>query len=165
MNFGAMLGLTLIIYSLLLWMLDATTNKSLSFVNYIIMIGGIVLATKAFRDNEQGGYITYGRALAVGTLTSAFAAIITSFFTYLLYTVIDPGLIDKTYALMEEAYYEAGMSDSQIEMALNMAKRFTNPFMIMVFGFIGSVFMGFIFSLITSIFLKKESSHFESDAI
>lgn len=165
MNYGAMLGLSLIIFSLLLWMFDATTNRALAFVNYIIIIAGIVLATKTFRDQEQGGFITYGRALGVGTLTVVFAGIITGFFTYLLYTVIDPGLIDKTYAIMEEAYYDAGMSDSQIETAMNMAKRFTNPVMMSVFGFIGSAFLGFIFSLITSIFLKKEGDPFDSDTV
>ncbi len=161
LNYGAMLGLTLLMYSLLLWMLDATTHQWLGLISHIIMITGIVLATRTFRDQEQGGFITYGRALAVGTMTAVFAGIITAFFTYLLYTVIDPGLIDKLYATMEQAYYEAGMSENQIEMAVNMAKRFTNPVMISVFGFLSSAFTGFIFSLITSIFLKKEGNPFE----
>ncbi|MFO7924772.1 MAG: DUF4199 domain-containing protein [Bacteroidales bacterium] len=165
MNYGAMLGLALIIYSLLLWMMDATTNKYLGYVSSLITIAGIVLATRAFRDQEQGGFITYGRALAVGTLTSVFAGIITGFFTYLLYTVIDPGLIDKTYAIMEQTYYEAGMSDDQTEVAMNMAKRFTNPLMMSLLGLLGSAFMGFIFSLITSIFLKKEADPFETDSV
>lgn len=165
MNYGAMLGLALIIYSLLLWMFDATTNQSLGYISFVITIAGIALATRAYRDQEQSGYISYGRALGVGTLTALWAGIITSFFTYLLYTVIDPGLIDKTYAIMEQAYYDAGMSDDQIEMAMNMATRFTNPLMMSVLGLLSSVFMGFIFSLITSIFLKREGDPFENENI
>jgi len=165
MNYGAMLGLALIIYTLLLWMFDLTTRTGLASVSYIIMIAGIILATRTFRDQEQRGFITYGRALAVGTLTCVFAGVITGFFTYILYTVIDPGLIEKTYLTMEEAYYDAGMTDSQIETAMNMAKKFTNPVMMSVFGILGSAFMGFIFSLITSIFLKKEGAPFETDAV
>lgn len=162
MNNGAILGLALIIFTLLLWMLDATTNRNLSFISYGIIIAGLYLAIKSFRDQEQGGYITYGRALGAGTLTSVFAGIITSFFTFLLYTLIDPGLIDKTYLIMEQAYYDAGMSDNQIEAAMSIAKRFTNPVMMMVLGFLGSVLMGFIFSLILSIFLKKEADPFQT---
>ncbi|TVR70994.1 MAG: DUF4199 domain-containing protein [Marinilabiliales bacterium] len=165
MNYGAMLGLALIIYSLLLWMLDLTDNTALGLVSYVIMITGIVLATKTYRDQELGGFISYGRALGVGTLTTVFAGVISAFFTYLLYKVIDPGLMDKMYLMMEEAYYEAGMSDSQIEMTMDMAKRFTNPVMMAVFGIFGSAFFGFLFSLITSIFLKKEGDPFESDAV
>ena len=164
MNYGAMLGLALVIFSLLLWMFDAIDNSWLGSISYLIMIAGIVMATKTYRDQEQEGFISYGRALGVGTLTSVFAGIISAFFTYLLYTVIDPGLIEKMYATMEQAYYEAGMSDSQMEMAMNMAKKFTNPVMMAVFGLLGSAFLGFIFSLITSIFLKKEQDTFESDA-
>ncbi len=165
MNYGAMLGLALIIYTILLWMMDSLTRTGLASVSYLIMIAGIVFATRSFRDQEQGGVITYGRALAVGTLTCVFAGVVTAFFTYLLYTVIDTGLIDKTYAAMEQSYYDAGMTDSQIEMAMSMAKRFTNPVMMSVMSLLGSAFMGFIFSLITSIFLKKEEDPFESDKV
>jgi hypothetical protein len=162
-SYGTMLGLVLVMYSLLLWMFDAIMNQYLGYVSFIFTIAGITLATMAFRDQEQGGFITYGRALAVGTLTAVFAGIITSVFTYLLYTVIDPGLIDKTFMMMEEKYYDAGMNDAQIEIALTMAKRFTNPVMMMVFGFFGSAFFGFIISLITSIFIKKEGDPFGTD--
>jgi hypothetical protein len=160
MNYGAMLGIILIIYTLLTWMLDIMTNDYLRYVTFIIVIAGIVLATKTFRDQEQGGAITYGRALGVGFLTVLFSGVIVSFFTYILYAVIDPGLIEKTYLLMEEQYYEAGMTDAQIEMAMSMAKRFSNPIMMSVFGLIGYAIMGFVFSLITSIFLKKEGDPF-----
>ena len=163
MNYGAMLGLALVIYTLLLWMLELSDNRVLGYISIIITITGIVLATKNFRDQVQGGFITYGRALAVGTLTALFAGIITSFFTFILHTFIDPGLIDKTFAIMEQGYIDAGMSDSQIEMMIDMAKRFTNPVMMAVFGFAGSAFIGFIFSLITSIFLKREGDPFETE--
>jgi hypothetical protein len=70
-----------------------------------------------------------------------------------LYTVIDPGLIDKTlHAMMEQAYYDAGMSDEQIDMAMNMAKRFTNPVMMGVMGFCQQCVFRVSFSLVTSIF-------------
>jgi putative exporter of polyketide antibiotics len=165
MNYGAMLGLVLVMYNLLLWMFDATFNQSLGYVSFIITIGGIILATRTYRDQEQGGFISYGRALGVGTLTVMFAGVVTSFFIYLLHAVIDPGLIDKNFAVMEEAYYASGMSDAQIDMAISMAKRFTNPPLMAVMGLIGNVFFGFIFSLFTSAFLKKERDHFENEYI
>jgi hypothetical protein len=159
MNYGVMLGLALVIYSLLLWMFDATFSQGLSYLSYVIIIGGIILATRAYRDQEQGGYISYGRALGVGTLTVLFASVITSLYTYLLFTVIDTGLVDRLMIIREEALYESGLSDDQIDMAMEMTKRFANPVFMAISGFIGTVFMGFIFSLITSIFLKKEGDH------
>jgi hypothetical protein len=164
-NYGAMLGLALVIYSLLLWMFDATFNQSLGYVSFAITVGGIILATRAYRDQELGGYISYGQAIGVGTLTALFSGVITVIFTWLLYNVIDTGLAERNFIFMEEAYYAAGMSDEQIDVALMMAKRFTTPLIMAVMGIIGSVFFGFIFSLVTSAFLKKEGYPFADDYI
>ena len=163
LNYGFMLGLALVMFQLVVWMFDATTNRYLGFLSIPITITGIVLATKSFRDHEQGGYISYGRALGVGTLTVLFSSLITSVFSYLLYTVIDPGLIDKIHAITEEAYWESGLPEDQIETAMKMAMRFTNATMISVMGFLGGTFFGFIYSLITSIFLRKEGDPFEQE--
>jgi hypothetical protein len=162
-NYGVMLGLALVIYSLLLWMFDATFNQSLGYVSFAITIGGIIFATRAYRDQELGGYISYGQALGVGTLTVLFSGIITALFTLILYNVIDTGLAERNFIILEEAYYAAGMSDEQIDAALMMARRFANPAIMAVMGIIGSVFFGFIFSLVTSAFLKKEGNIFEED--
>jgi hypothetical protein len=156
LNYGIMLGLALVIYSLLLWMFNATFNQGLGYLSYVIIIGGIVLATRAYRDQEQGGYISYGRALGVGTLTVLFASVIGAIYTYLLFSVIDPGLLDRMMIIREEAMYGSGLTDDQIDMALAMTERFARPGIMAVSGFFGSVFVGFIISLITSIFLKKE---------
>jgi hypothetical protein len=164
-NYGAMLGLALVIYSLLLWMFDETFNQSLGYVSFGITIVGIILATRAYRDQELGGYISYGQALGVGTLTVLFSGIITTLFTWLLYNVIDTGLAERNLIFLEEAYYAAGMSDDQIDTALIMAKRFANPLVMAVMGIFGSVFFGFIFSLVTSAFLKKEGNLFEDKDI
>lgn len=165
LNYGAMLGLALVMYTLLLWMLDATQNRVLGLVSIPITIVGIILATRAFRDNEQAGYISYGRALGIGTLTAMFASLITSVFTILLYTIIDPGLLDKTHAIMEEAYYQSGLGDDQIEIAMQMAKRFTIPPVMALTGFLGGTFFGFVYSLITSIFLRKEADPFDTEFV
>ncbi len=163
LNYGVMLGLSLVMVQLLLWMFDATTNQVLGLLSIPITVAGIALATKSFRDHEQEGFISYGRALGIGTLTVMFSSVITSVFTYLLYTVIDPGLMDKIYAATEEAYYESGLPEDQIEIAMQMAKRFSNPVIMSVMGFFGGTFFGFIFSLITSIFIRKEGDPFEQE--
>lgn len=165
LNYGAMLGLALIIVTLLAWMFDLLLKPGFSYVGYVMIIAGIVLATINFRDQEQGGSISYGRALGVGFLTTLFAGIIVSFFSYLLHTVIDPTLVDKTFAMLEEGYYDAGMTDDQIETAMNMVKRFSSPPLMALTGLVSYIFMGLIFSLVTSIFLKKEGDPFASDRV
>jgi hypothetical protein len=161
MNYGALLGLALVIYSLILWMLDLSTSRSLGYVSYLIIIAGLFLGMKMFRDQESGGFITYGRALGLGVMISLFAAIISGFFGYIFFKFLDPGMIEKIALMAEEQLYERGMPEEQIEMALNAQKMFMKPGFLAITSFIGYVFMGFIFSLIIAIFVKKDAPPFE----
>lgn len=98
MNYGAIIGIVLVIYQLLLYLFDVLRSSFwissiLSIVMLIILILGMIFSTKHYRKNILGGKITYSQALVFGTLICLFASIITGFFNYLLNAVIDPGII------------------------------------------------------------------------
>lgn len=157
MNYGAMLGVALVILSIVFYIFDANDKNWLSMIlNYGVIIGGIVIGTKNLRDKEQNGYLTYGRGLGSGTLIALFSSVIVSLYMYVFFTYIDPDAINKMYAMMEESYMDQGLTDDQVEMAMDMAKKFTTPLMLSINTIFGFSFMGFLFSLITSIFLKKK---------
>lgn len=161
MNYGAMLGLALVIYSVILWMFGLTFSKPLGYLSYLLIIAGLYLGIRAFRDQESGGFISYGRALGVGTMIGLFAGVITGFFTFIMFKFMDPELVDKAILMAEEALYKRGMTEDQIEMAIKAQKMFMKPVIFAISSILGSVFMSFIFSLIISIFLKKEESPFK----
>jgi hypothetical protein len=163
MSFGAMLGIVLTGIILLTYVFDMTTVKFFAWLQYLIIAGGIVLAQIKLRDNTLGGYMSYGRALGFGTLTMFYAAIITGFFTYILYAFIEPGLVDKILDISEQKLFEQGLSDEEIDMALTFTRKLTSPTFIAFSGVLGTTFAGFIFSLITSIFTKKKDDSFESN--
>jgi hypothetical protein len=161
MNYGAMLGLAIVVYSLLLWMLGQSLSKSLGYVTYLIMIAGIYLGLKFFRDQDSGGFLTYGRALGAGTMIVLFSSVITAFYTYIMFKFLDPGLIEKMMLMAEEQLYERGMADEQIEVAVKAQAMFMKPGVMAIMGLVGSVFMGFIFTLIIAIFVKKDPTPFD----
>ena len=97
MTYGAIIGLILVVYSVLLYLTGLTFNKSLGFIQYVVLFAGIYLGTKAYRDKALGGYIKYGKALVFGLIISVFVGIITVFFNFIMMRYIDPGLIDKIY--------------------------------------------------------------------
>lgn len=166
MNYGLIMGVALVILSLITYLAGAIKAPTwVSFINYAIMIGIIIWGTMKYRDEVLSGAISYGNALGFGVLISLFAGIIVAVFTFLLTTVIDPDYIGKILALTEEELVKRGMSDDQIEAAIEMQKKFMSPLIISVSALFGMVVMGFIFSLITSIFLKKEKSPFESNEV
>ncbi|MBN1990716.1 MAG: DUF4199 domain-containing protein [Bacteroidales bacterium] len=161
MTSGLILGLALIVFNVVLYILGIYKPPTwVGILNYVIIIGGVFYGQKKFRDDELGGFISYGRALGTGVLVALFASVIYGVYYYLLTAVIDPGYMEKIYEVMEEAYIEMGMSDDQVESTLEVAKGFTSPLMLMFTSVIGFVFWGTLFSLITSIFIKKNEPMF-----
>ena len=99
---GIILGLALIVYSVLLYIFDLNLNSYLSWVNYIIIVGVVVYATKNYKDNSLNGIMTYGQALGLGTLIILLGVLLSSIYYYIFVTAIDPDFLSKGLAVMEE---------------------------------------------------------------
>jgi hypothetical protein len=155
---GLIIGLVGIVYTLVMWFMDLTFNKVQGYIYFALLIFLLYYFIKSYRDNYQGGYITYGQAVAAGVIICLFSAIIGSIFTYILYTFIDPGLTAKQLAYTEELYAKRGMPQEAMDTALNMAKKFQKPIITAIMGIVGGVFFGTIISLIVAIFVKKEGN-------
>ncbi|MCB0819811.1 MAG: DUF4199 domain-containing protein [Bacteroidetes bacterium] len=163
---GFFLGLALILMQTIFYLADIQVNSGIGYLSYLVLIGGLFLAIKAYRDQHNNGYLKYGRAVGYGVLVSLFSGIIASVFVFILYGIIDPGLIDKLLLESENAMMDQGLDGEQLEMAMEMNKKFMTPTMMSIFGVIGQVFMGLVFSLVLAVFLKKEDANtFENDTL
>jgi len=153
LNYGLITGIALIVFSLITWMFDVMFAQGINLLVYIILIVGIVLGVKNHRDKANGGFLTYGQGLGVGTLVAVVAAIISSLFSVLLMEVIDPTLMDKMLAVAEEQLVKQNLTEEQIEMALDMQKKWLG------YAWAISIFVtalaGFIVSLIVAAIFKK----------
>ncbi|MFP4619826.1 MAG: DUF4199 domain-containing protein [Bacteroidales bacterium] len=163
MTFGFITGMVLIVYTLLLYATNnlIRSNLFLSILNYVILIAGIVMGTRSYRDQILGGYISYGKALGYGVVLSVFTGVVLGIFTYLLYAVIDPGLMEQSMKIMEEEMLNQGISPEQVETLSGMQKQLRSPFMMLISSVFTYALMGLIFSLITSAFLKKDKPIFD----
>ncbi|MFP4042645.1 MAG: DUF4199 domain-containing protein [Bacteroidales bacterium] len=162
MTYGFITGIVLIIYTLLLYISNNLLEQNfiLGVLNYIILVAGIIIGTKAYRDQYLDGYISYGKSLGTGVLISVFAGVVTGVFTYLLYAVIDPQLLDESIKIIQEEMLQKGVPEGQIEMMTEMQKEFQSPLIMMISSIFSYGFMGLIFSLITSIFTKNNKPVF-----
>ena len=164
MSYGLMLALVLIVIHLVQYLMDVYKPPMwVNILTYAAIVGGIVYGTIRFRNDELGGYITYGKALGFGVLLSLFASIVYGFYNYLLTAVIDPSYMEGVYRMLEETYLEMGMDYDQVETMMETVKKFQTPLMMVFSSVFGFTFMGTVFSLITSIFLKKEEPLFETE--
>ncbi|MFA6947093.1 MAG: DUF4199 domain-containing protein, partial [Pedobacter sp.] len=95
---GLIMGLVAIMYSLVMYFMDLTFNKVQGYVFIVVQIGLIYFLLKSYRDNFMHGQITYGQSLGAGMIIFLYSALIGAVYTYLLYTVIDSGLVAKQLA-------------------------------------------------------------------
>jgi hypothetical protein len=157
MNVGAILGFALVAYSTVLWVLNLSTSQVAGYISYVIIIAGLFFGTQYYRDKQLGGEISYKLSLRFGVVIAFFASIIIAFFTYILFQFIDPSLMDQIATLQEEVLLKEGFSEDQVAMQMEAAKKIMSPGFMAFSSILGYTLFGFIISLITSIFVKRES--------
>jgi len=159
-RYGLLTGLVSIIVSFALnaTELDQTPAKWLSTA---ILIGGIVLAHKFFKQHNEG-FLTFGQGVAIGAILSAVVGALSAIFSYVYINFVDPDyatrIMDKARADLEA---QGTMSDAQIEQAMAFTMKFMNgPLMIATVLFM-IILMGLLASLVISAFTKNPRPEFE----
>jgi Protein of unknown function (DUF4199) len=155
---GLILGMVGVVYSLLMYFLNLSLNKSQGYVFIIIQIVLLYFLLKSYRDNYMHGQITFGQSVGAGVIMCLYYAVIMAIFTYILYAFIDKELTAKQLALAEEMLVKKGTPQAAIDTAMAMQAKFMKPAIMALFVIFGSMFWGVILSLIISVFVKKEGN-------
>ncbi|NCC74022.1 MAG: DUF4199 domain-containing protein [Sphingobacteriia bacterium] len=159
---GLLLGVALVLFSLLMYVIGIAHDSKLQYISYLIIIIGLVLSIKQWRDKYNNGFLTYGQAFSNGFFTILFASIITAIWMIIFFGLIAPGEVENMLRAAEDKMYETqpNMTEEQVEMALKWSKMFMTPVMMGIWGFIGNLIIGTILSALVSIFMKKEKPVF-----
>ncbi|MBP6531994.1 MAG: DUF4199 domain-containing protein [Bacteroidia bacterium] len=164
MTFGAIYGLASIVVFMLFYVIGTDIqSKAPQYLSYLLLAIFIIMGVKSFRDQDLGGYISYSRSLGTGTLISLYGGIISGAFSVLFFMVIAPEMTEQIIAAAQENMAKQGLTEEQMQMGVEWTRKFTQPLWLFVFSIIGSVFIGFILSLLISVFLKKEDTPFNSN--
>jgi glucan phosphoethanolaminetransferase (alkaline phosphatase superfamily) len=155
---GLILGLIGVVYSLLMYFLNLSLNRTQGYVFLIIQIFVLYFLLKSYRDNYMHGNITFGQSVGAAVVILLYYAGIMSVYTYILNAFIDTGLAAKQLAMTEDMMVKKGMAQSAIDTTMAMQAKFMKPGIMSVFVFFGSMFWGIIISLIISMFVKKEGN-------
>lgn len=155
LTFGLVTGLVMILYNLVLYVFEATTNQYLSYVSYVILLIGMFLAIKSYRDKETGGTLSYGQGIGLGTLLALFASLLSGIFTFILYKYIDPQAIEPMIQAAREKMYQQGLEGEQLEQSMAMTKQFIKPHWMALSGIFYTTLIGLLLSLVVSVFLKR----------
>lgn len=155
MIYGLYLGIAITLYSVILYVTGQSQNKSLGYITILFYAVGIVMSQIYYRNLELNGTISYGQAVGIGVAVMLFAGIVTALYNIIIFK-IDPSLIEQIKVLQEEAYLKNGMSEEMIEKTMEMSAKMMTPGVLAISGLFGSVFMGTIVSLVSSIFVKTQ---------
>lgn len=161
LSFGLILGVILVVYSLILYIVDLNENVWAASFSYVITAVVLYFAIINFRDKQQNGFITYGRGVSLGTLTGLFASVLLAIFTYIYVAYIDTSILDTMMINTEESILESkpNIGDVELERALGFAEMFNTPVMMAVMSALWYTFISFVFSLLISIFAKREDTN------
>jgi len=155
---GLILGLIGIVYSLVMYFLDLSLNKTQGYVFILVQIVVLFYLVKSYRDNYMHGMITFGQALGAGIIICLYYSIIIAVFSYILFAFIDTNLLDKMLAGTEERLIERGLPQAQIDAGMAVQQKLMKPAFISGISIFGSMFQGLIMSLLIAAFVRKEGN-------
>ena len=158
LQYGILLGIISVVFGLMIYFLDMhyTQEPSIGVVSIVISIAVIALGQYNFRK-ENDGYLSFSEALKIGLGIALISGIIGITYQMLLVNVLDPNTIDKMMEIAQNKLIEdqPELSQDQLDQIIDMQRKFTSPGMMAAFGLIGSLFLGFVISLISGLILKR----------
>jgi hypothetical protein len=156
--YGAILGFVSVFLSLVFYFIGLSTENWTSWVIMLINLVLLVYLMIHYRREYLGGYASFGQIfLMVLVSAGVISTIINVVYQYLLYTVIDPGLLEQMRIMAEERI----MNNSRIPESMyddlmeRMAKTMTVSYMTKMQLILGPV-INAVIGLIVAAFLKKE---------
>lgn len=132
-----------------------TTSAAWGILNYFIILACCLLAMRTRRNDELEGYISYGQALGTGTMVALLAAILIAAYQLIYHKYIDPEFYERLLTETKRRLIERETPEEQMEITINALRKMKSPLFLYFSTALGIFFMGFIFSLISAIFVRK----------
>jgi succinate-acetate transporter protein len=161
LNYGIILGLVSVGFSVLTYMFDLTFKSWIMVPSLVISLAVLYFLLRAYRDHYNNGYITYGKSVGAGVIINLYAAI----YIYVLYAFIDPGLVEKSLAFAQEKMIAKGIPEEALDAATAMQAKMMKPWIQAISSVFYSVFFGLLVSLIVSLFIMKKGNPLLDEAV
>jgi len=155
--FGSLMGGVLILAALVFYFkgLSVNYNPNLTLVNQFLMVTGIFLGVKKYRDEILFGVINYKRAFTAGILIIGFAACYYAMFIYILTKFFDASIIQEAINFAQKGLVESGYEQKDVDLIMSVYKHITPGIFAFSIWF-SKVFGGALFSLIVAFFFRQK---------
>lgn len=161
LRYGLIGGLVMVVYSLISNMLGFSIPTGIGswlltmLILFSLTFGICILAIRQHRNKELNGYISFKRAFVTGLVVLVIMMIISTLFSVLYMTVIDPDFAKDATGKMEEFMSKFGMPEDQMQEQLDKAMEGFTP-MGMIKNMLGILVFDALIMLIIAAILKKK---------
>jgi hypothetical protein len=139
---GVIITLLLIVFGLIIYFSGQMGNKSLSYLQYIVLIAGIIWSCISYAK-QMNGNVTFGNVFAHGFKTTAVVAALLAVYTFIAVKFLFPDIVDKSLEMAKKEMESKNLTEEQMQAALDMTRKFFLPFAIggilVMFAIIGCV--------------------------
>ena len=153
-KYGLILGVLSFVVFLAMILTGTRQNWLSTVIVAALLIVLMVLAHQEFKRTHDG-MMTYGQALASGTLLTTVAALVRCIFTYVYVKYINAGFFAAAARMQRAALEERGITGEQAQHAMSLTAPLMTPVGLVVISLVTGVIGGFIVALIVSIFTQK----------
>jgi hypothetical protein len=154
MKFGAIGGAISIALSLLFFALAMSESPLLQYANYLLILAIIVWGQFEYRRAETLT-ISYGETFGLSMLIMCYFTVLVTAYGIIHWSLIDPETANRVMAAAEAAVRGQNLPEQQFEVAMQMQKLLIGPIVTPLFGALGTMLIGVLISLITSIFMRR----------
>lgn len=163
LKYGGYGAITISILFLLSWYvfdnLSFASQEVLGYVSMVLALLFVFFGIKHYRNHENNGQITFGKALTIGVLISLITALTFGILDVIYIEVLNPSFMNDYYTSSVEQMKQSLSPDEFKERLAEMESQkamFSNP--LFSFGLMAmTVFViGFIISLISSLILQRK---------
>jgi hypothetical protein len=164
-NYGLLLGLISVLINVVLFAMGKIYEPhwSVGVLAFVITAVVLVMGIKKYKE-INGGFLKLGEAIKIGLGIALISGIIAVIYNLIFTNFIEPQYYINMAEVQQQKMLETypNMSDEQLDAAMEMTKKMSGPGMAAAMAIIGSLFIGFIISLIAGLIMKKSDEEINS---
>lgn len=163
LHYGIYSAITICILALAGWFLgknlDYSLQEIIGYASMILALLFVFFGIKHYRDKENNGVVSFGKALQIGVLITLFAALAFGILDVIYIKYIHPDFMTEYYTnYVEQMKNSLSESEFQIKLKELEAQKdlFSNTFVNFLLMSATVFIIGFIISLISALILQSK---------
>ena len=133
-------------------------QEVIGYASIVASLVFVYFGIRKWRDSYNGGQLTFGKGLALGTLITLFPSVAFGLFSWIEMKYLDPEFLDKYYGYYEDKIRKT-TPPAEVQAALkDMAdakEMFSSPLAQFGLMFLTVFIIGFIITIISALILRR----------